>query len=1623
MDITKYFGRLLSVAVVSVALQGLGAADCSPEDLLHRWSFNGNYNDPIGGITATTFGAVSFNNASSPTAARVAGTAKDTAYIKLGAGIVPAETSPLTIEVWATQHSVKNWARIFDFGSNTDNNLLMAWTMATDANTECVEIKTGATSILRVENSLRPYTLNVPYHIAMTITPNADGTASLAWAKRDVTTGAILNSGSGTTSQAWDAKVIAGYAWNCLGRSQYGDSDADASYDEVRIWKKVLTAAQLTTSAQLGPDVLPMPADSGVTRTINLTSENGTVSVNGAAGVGTGAVTVPWSTGLRLVATPAAGSTFCRWEGDTKYIVSGSVTSPEIILATAQNISLTAVFDTAVAVYARYANGGFNYLSAGKGSVAAPEGGMNNNITILFSSDAEYQGLKTVAEDVAKAKGLELEANITLDTDVDWRDLNFSLAGHTLDIAGAQLTLANIPGAGTITSSQMLKNGDFQADACASGASLAMIPMNWNGTGTINVWNNNHDLGDAECNGSTWVYIANGGSISQLFTVPTAGEYTLSFTFSAWNNKTSYQTSTYYAQIDGADQVRTSTSGWNATSFSKAITLNAGTHTVKIGCSGGKAVNFDNVTLTRIGVVNFNIPAGITAANPNTADGTVFGGGANLQVWKTGAGTLNMEKGNTGFGANGATSLVVKEGAVKKGSGATVGAQYSRIRVENGGQFDLNGRSYHDYHYALAGEGPDGLGALVSRTYDGSPHYTNGTGYMYNLTLDDDTKIGGTTPMSLAFWNSSPNTTALNGHTLTLGNTTIYSGTMSFTGTGTVYVAPGATYKFNDFWNGTATINQGTLRVGGNLEIQGNMIASASNLVFTSTGKFVASKVIATTVYDRYAPNLAWSGSQRHPTVTLGTATSLFTCLDLALFTDTFDASTTTFYAGSSVKVELGARTLVDNQKLVAWSAIPNVAEFVGSGENLGDFRLLARADGLYAVAAPAWAVWDLVNECWQYFRSTGEPYGAEWTEGITDKIDVHFSSIAEFNTIKAMGVTPAKFVLTKLELPKGTALYDFTGSFDFTIPPNTVIDLKGNKLKLPPALIGGAVPFTVTDSTFVTAEPATSPAVLKNACFWLDALDTSTMAIDGAGRVTQWTSKDANHVVATATTTAAPTYKATGYAIPTVDFGAIGSNLDMVYNRFSNLRTVFWVMQIAKGEGAFFLGDSANYNFHRGAAGQYGNASYHKYASMWNGLSGVDIANAYPPDNQFCVYSATMNVNAISDRLTTDRNCTSGGILRTGGRQLSELICFNTVLSDADRRAVVLYLQDKWFRGGELIVEVPEGQTIANNNVAITGGTRLVKAGAGTLNANKSGQGYSGGTLVSAGKVVLGNNTCIGANGNEITVEPDGVLEMNGKGDIYNYRFVLAGGTLQNTTADLGSGTAQIANLSLMADSTFKATCSSGLIGSGYAATTLDLAEHTLAVSVADGKSFWLYNATVTEGTIDIAGGTLAVDKTAVNAPNTTFRVNSIMNITVPITVGGYVGLYSVDNNLGTGVMTVNKVFKPCTPYYRGATLANGAILDLSSFSGVFTGLSAFGGGGNVVTYPAGTEADGNAKLFVELHGRALTNSKIIGWEPAAPPAFLDFEVTERTKKDGRSLEVRADGVYVLGGTVLFFR
>ncbi|MDD2598441.1 MAG: autotransporter-associated beta strand repeat-containing protein [Kiritimatiellae bacterium] len=218
-------------------------------ELAHRWSFNNSLEDSVGSSHATAHDSV----AAGSNQYTLAGGSSVTSYIALGTNILPKTNAPVTIELWATQHNVQNWSRIFDFGSSTANYIIMSWTQGTDLNKDRVVCLPNGGS---ADETMQPYTLNQEFHISMVITPGADagGRTLLQWYKMN-DAGVTLRSGSMSVDFTL-ADLVQNNMW--LGHSQWpNDYDANASYNEVRIWNIALTKSQLEANAKLGADFLP----------------------------------------------------------------------------------------------------------------------------------------------------------------------------------------------------------------------------------------------------------------------------------------------------------------------------------------------------------------------------------------------------------------------------------------------------------------------------------------------------------------------------------------------------------------------------------------------------------------------------------------------------------------------------------------------------------------------------------------------------------------------------------------------------------------------------------------------------------------------------------------------------------------------------------------------------------------------------------------------------------------------------------------------------------------------------------------------------------------------------------------------------------------------------------------------------------------------------------------------------------------------------------------------------------------------------------------------------------------------------------------------------------------------
>ena len=380
--------------------------------------------------------------------------------------------------------------------------------------------------------------------------------------------------------------------------------------------------------------------------------------------------------------------------------------------------------------------------------------------------------------------------------------------------------------------------------------------------------------------------------------------------------------------------------------------------------SGGVSLEVPAETLTEgatFGTITSSDPGGVLVIDvPEgesfTNETTTISGGSNLQVWKTGAGTLTMTKVNFGFGGNNVTSLVVKAGIVRQGTpnNATCGANGSRIVVEDGAQFDVNGTGNTVYYdFTISGSGPDGLGAISNKKTVSNVY---GTAYlMRDIELADDAAIGGTSYVSLKFGDWVAGNIVMNGHALALTNATVYAGNRTYVGEGRIEIGGGAALSF---YQHNSSASNCVVTVYGNLNQNAGGFTAVKSLVFENGASFWSKATTGhptTIVSDTYAPNMSYTGSElTGPIVQLGDAQHLTPTLDLSRFCTNgvdvvFAAGQTTFQPGATVSVKLGDRTIgdQDGKKVASWSVRPQGVKFV-CGDEGRNCMFAAEADGLY---------------------------------------------------------------------------------------------------------------------------------------------------------------------------------------------------------------------------------------------------------------------------------------------------------------------------------------------------------------------------------------------------------------------------------------------------------------------------------------------------------------------------------------------------------------------------------------------------------------------------------------------------------------------------------------------------
>ena len=224
-------------------------------ELTHRWSFNGDWSDSVGGADAAgcgTYVSLYGNRVHMGYGSCTRGTG----YVDLGTNML--DTAAATIEIWARHDGVKSWSRIFDYGVDTTHYFQMPWTNGTNLDKDSIGAKNGGGETQAVD-TMAPYELGTDYYIAVTFLQSGDATV-VRWQRRDAATGELQKSGTLTMTVGIHEFVNPVLY---LGHSQYPDNDALAAYDEVRLWSGVLTDGQLEASAAAGPDATISAGESG----------------------------------------------------------------------------------------------------------------------------------------------------------------------------------------------------------------------------------------------------------------------------------------------------------------------------------------------------------------------------------------------------------------------------------------------------------------------------------------------------------------------------------------------------------------------------------------------------------------------------------------------------------------------------------------------------------------------------------------------------------------------------------------------------------------------------------------------------------------------------------------------------------------------------------------------------------------------------------------------------------------------------------------------------------------------------------------------------------------------------------------------------------------------------------------------------------------------------------------------------------------------------------------------------------------------------------------------------------------------------------------------------------------
>lgn len=255
-EVRIWHGVLTDEQLAANAISGPDAPYNVP--LAHRWSFNKEGTDFADYVTGAMPNAIFGSGTTKTTAGTLKLTGNNWGGGSLSLGQNLLDTGNATVEIWASHDAARANSVIFSYadgaysGSSGADEATFRWDVS--SSWKEVVFRSSSTDRYTASNTLLPLETGKQYYFAFTFHDNGDGSTTVRWQRRDVLSGELEK----TNEQIVPNWTLAGFAANNpnfgLGVAKnIACYDAYASYDEVRIWNRVLNDDKLAANAASGP--------------------------------------------------------------------------------------------------------------------------------------------------------------------------------------------------------------------------------------------------------------------------------------------------------------------------------------------------------------------------------------------------------------------------------------------------------------------------------------------------------------------------------------------------------------------------------------------------------------------------------------------------------------------------------------------------------------------------------------------------------------------------------------------------------------------------------------------------------------------------------------------------------------------------------------------------------------------------------------------------------------------------------------------------------------------------------------------------------------------------------------------------------------------------------------------------------------------------------------------------------------------------------------------------------------------------------------------------------------------------------------------------------------------------